>query len=124
MFFYIEVVMHILKFILLIANPLLLAFISSVLLGIALKNSPSILMLKRVVSLTVFGLCFLLYYYLVYIVHGAAMYIAMFAPLGLSLIFVIISIIVAPKDKIKEESKKDFKMTGWDTMFPNDIDNE
>lgn len=51
------------------------------------------------------------------------MYIAMFAPLALVLIFIIVALIAAPKDTVKEDIKKDYKMTGWDSMFPNDIDN-
>ncbi len=108
----------------LIVNPLLLAFVSSVIIGMACKNVSAILMLKRVISITVFGLSFLLYFFLVYIVKGIAMYFAMFAPLAVALVFIVISIIVVPKDKIKEQSEKDLKMTGWDTMFPNDIDNK
>ena len=116
--------MNLLKILLLIGDPLLLAFVSSVILGIALRNSASILFVKRVVSLIVFGAYFLLYYYLVFVVGGVAMYIAMFAPLAVILIFIIISIIAAPKGTIKADSDKAFKMTGWDTMFPNDIDND
>lgn len=116
--------MNVLKIILLIGNPLLLAFISSVIIGALCKKASAILMLKRVVSLTVFGIAFLAYYYLAFVVKGAAMYIAMFAPLAVMLIFIVVSIIAAPKDKIKEQSKEEYKMTGWDTMFPNDIDND
>jgi hypothetical protein len=39
-------------------------------------------------------------------------------------LFIIISVIIAPKGEIKEDLKKDYKMTGWDSMFPNDIDNK
>lgn len=116
--------MNFLKILFLIVNPLLLAFISSVIIGATCKNVSSILMLKRVVSLTVFGLSVMAYIYLVFIIKGAAVYFAMFAPLAVTLFFIIVSIIIAPKDIIKEESKKNLKMTGWDTMFPNDIDNE
>lgn len=114
----------ILKMIFLIVNPLLLAFVASVLVGVTLKRSDSILMIKRVAALTVFGISFILYFYLAYIVKGIAMYLAMFLPLALVLIFIIVSVIAAPKDKIKEDMKKDYKMTGWFSMFPNDIDNK
>ena len=116
--------MDLLKVLLLIGDPLLMAFVSSVILGIALKNSPTVLFVKRIVSLAVFGAYFILYFYLVFVVGGIAMYIGMFAPLAVILIFIIISIIAAPKGTIKEDSDKEFKMTGWDTMFPNDIDND
>lgn len=112
-----------LKIILLIADPLLLAFVSSVIIGVNLKKSASILMIKRVVSLSVFGIYFIVYSYCVFLIKGIPMYIAMFAPLALVLIFIIIALIAAPKDTVKEDIKKDYKMTGWDSMFPNDIDN-
>lgn len=114
----------ILKMILLIVNPLLLAFAASVLIGVTLKRSDSILMIKRIVSLMVFGISFILYSYLVFIVKGLAMCLAMFLPLALVLIFIIVSVIVAPKGEIKEDMKKDYKTTGWFSMFPNDIDNK
>lgn len=114
---------EILKMILLIANPLLLAFISSVIIGVSLKKSASILMIKRVVSLSVFGVYFIVYSYCAFLIKGIPMYIAMFAPLALMVVFIIFSLIVSPKDNFKEDSKKDYKMTGWDSMFPNDIDN-
>lgn len=113
-----------LKVILLIGNPLLLAFVSSVIVGATLKNSDSILMIKRVVSLSVFGLYFVIYSYLVFLVQGAAMYIAMFLPFSAVLLFLIIAVIAAPKSEFKKELDKDYKMTGWDSMFPNDIDNK
>ncbi len=113
-----------LKILLLIGDPLLLAFVSSVLLGVTLKSSSSILMLKRVVSLTVFGLYFIIYFYFVFVVKGTAMYIAMFAPFAAVILFIIAAVIAAPKGEIKEDIKKDYKMTGWDSMFPNDIDNK
>lgn len=116
--------MSVLRFIFLIANPLLLAFISSVIIGATCKKVAAILMLKRIVSLSVFCIAFIAYYYFAFVIQGTAMYIAMFAPLAVALIFIIVSVIVAPKGKIKEESKKEYKMTGWDTMFPNDIDNK
>ena len=116
--------MNILRTIFLIVNPLLMAFVASVIIGFACKNAAAILMLKRVVSLLVFAASFMAYFYFAYVVQGAAMYIAMFAPLALGVVFVIISIISAPKEVTKEQSKKDFKMTGWDSMFPNDIDNK
>lgn len=116
--------MYILRTIFLIVNPLLLAFVSSVIIGMACRNVSAILMLKRVVSLLVFAIAFIAYFYFAYVVQGAAMYIAMFAPLAIGLIFIIISVIVAPKEVTKEQSKKGFKMTGWDSMFPNDIDNK
>ena len=114
--------MDFLKIVLLIGNPLLLAFISSVIIGVACKNTSAILMLKRVVSLSVFGAGFLAYIYFVFVLKGTAMYIAMFAPLAVLLIFLIISLIAAPKEQIKKDSQEDLKMTGWDSMFPNDID--
>lgn len=116
--------MYILRTIFLIVNPLLLAFVSSVIIGTACRNVSAILMLKRVVSLLVFAAAFIGYFYFAYVVQGAAMYIAMFAPLAIGLIFIIISVIVAPKEVTKEQSKKGFKMTGWNSMFPNDIDNK
>ena len=116
--------MNILRTIFLIVNPLLLAFASSVIIGMACRNVSAILMLKRVVSLLVFAAAFIAYFYFAYIVQGVAMYIAIFAPLAVGIVFVIISIICAPKEVTKEQSKKDFKMTGWDSMFPNDIDNK
>ena len=116
--------MNILRAIFLIVNPLLLAFVSSVIIGATCKNVSAILMLKRVVSLLVFAIAFIAYFYFAYVVQGAAMYIAMFAPLAVGLVFIVISVITAPKGKIKEQSQKDYKMTGWSTMFPNDIDNK
>ncbi len=116
--------MNFLKIILLIGDPLLLAFVSSVLLGAVLKNKDTILMIKRVVSLSVFGLYFIIYAYLVFVVKGLAMYLAMFVPFAAVIIFIIAAVIAAPKDTIKEDLKKDYKMTGWDSMFPNDIDNK
>ncbi len=111
------------RVILLIADPLLLAFVSSVLLGVILKNSDAIIMIKRAVSFCVFGSYFVLYFYLVFIVQGIAMYIAMFAPLAAVLLFLIAALIAAPKGEAKKDLDKEYKMTGWDTMFPNDIDN-
>lgn len=116
--------MNILRAVFLIVNPLLLAFVSSVIIGIACKKVSAILMLKRVVSLLVFAAAFIGYFYCAYVVQGVAMYIAMFAPLAIGIVFIIISIIAAPKEVTREQSKKDFKMTGWDSMFPNDIDNK
>lgn len=115
---------NIIKMILLIVNPLLLAFVASVIVGVTLKRSDSILMIKRIVSLMVFGISFILYSYLAFIVKGLAMCLAMFLPLALVLIFIIVSVIVAPKGEIKEDMKKDYKTTGWFSMFPNDIDNK
>ncbi len=113
-----------LKIILSIGDPLLLAFVSSVILGVTLKKSSSILMLKRVVSLTVFGIYFIVYCYCVFLIKGLAMYLAMFLPLASVVIFIIAALIAAPKDNIKEDIKEDYKMTGWGSMFPNDIDNK
>ena len=73
--------MYILRTIFLIVNPLLLAFVSSVIIGMACKNVSAILMLKRIVSLLVFAIAFIAYFYFAYVVQGAAMYVAMFAPL-------------------------------------------
>ncbi len=113
-----------LKIILLIGNPLLLAFAASVILGAVIKNKDTILFIKRVVSLSVFGLYFILYAYLVFVVKGTAMYIAMFAPFAAIILFIIAAVISVPKGNIKEDLKEDYKMTGWDSMFPNDIDNK
>ena len=113
-----------LRMLFLIVNPLLLAFVSSVFASVFIKNKSSILMIKRVVSLIVYGFSLLAYFYLAFIVQGAALYVAVFTPLAVCMLLLIISIIIVPKEKIKEDSEKDLKMTGWDTMFPNDIDND
>lgn len=113
-----------LKIILLIGDPLLLAFVASVLLGAVLKNKDTILFIKRVVSLSVFGVYFIVYAYLVFLVKGIAMYIAMFAPFAAVVLFIAAAVISVPKDGLKEDMKKDYKMTGWDSMFPNDIDSK
>ncbi len=113
-----------LRMLFLIVNPLLLAFVSSVFASVFIKNKSYILMIKRIVSLVVFGFSLIAYYYLAFIVQGAALYVAMFTPLAVCFLLLIISIIIVPKKKIKEDSEKELKMTGWDTMFPNDIDND
>lgn len=115
---------NLLKIILLIGDPLLLAFVSSVIIGATIKNSDSILMIKRIVSLAVFGIYFTVYFYFVFFIEGIAMYLCMFVPIAVVLLFIIVSIIAAPKGEIKEDLKKEYKMTGWDSMFPNDIDNK
>ncbi len=113
-----------LKIILLIGDPLLLAFVSSVLLGALIKSKDTILFIKRIVSLSVFGIYFIVYAYLVFVVKGTAMYIAMFAPFAAIILFIVAAVISVPKGSIKEGLKEDYKMTGWDSMFPNDIDNK
>lgn len=115
--------MKLLSVLLLVADPLLIAFISSVIIGACIKNVDAVLFIKRAVSLILFLIYFLVYFYFVFIAGGVPKYIAMFAPIAVMIVFIIISVIAAPEDCLKKNCKGDYKMTGWDTMFPNDLDN-
>ncbi len=115
--------MNVLTFILGIVDPLLVAFMASMIIGITMKRVAAVITLKYVVTILAFLLYMLLYIAAVVFFVPIWKYIVMFAPFALIVIVLIISIIVAPKDKIKEQSKQDLKMTGWGSMFPNDIDN-
>ena len=120
--------MGILKVVLAVIDPLLVAFMVSVSIGVFLKRFSGKMLLKY----SLCGLSYLLY--LALYVYGTSivpdtiyMYIIMFAPIVLLLAVLIISIIVAPKgEKAKElEPDKDKKyITGYDSWFPNDLDNE
>ncbi|MGN1131076.1 MAG: hypothetical protein ACI4Q8_06955 [Ruminococcus sp.] len=120
--------MNIFKVALAVIDPLLVAFMVSVTIGVFLKRFSGKLALK-------YGLCILSFLvYLALYVYGISlvpdtvyMYIIMFAPIALLLTVIIVSVIVAPKgEKAKEieyDENKKF-ITGYDSMFPNDLDNE
>ncbi len=105
-----------------IVDPLIVAFISSVMIGSLGKDISAKLALKRFCSIAAFFLYFGLGVLAYFKFDVVPMYIVMFAPIALTAVVVIISLIVAPKGEIRENLDKEYKMTGWDTMFPNDID--
>lgn len=110
-----------------IIDPLVVAFIISVLIGILLKNSSGLLMAKytlcTVSALAYLGLC-------VYANYLAEIqfvkYLILYSPVFVILLVFIISMLVAPKgNKVNKEDCKINKMfTGYESMFPNDIDNK
>ena len=114
--------MNLLTVLMTIGSPLIMAFIASVIVGIAFKGSSAILMIKRCVTFIVFLLYFGLCVYGFYVLGGVWKYVIMFAPVALILITVIVSVIVAPKGKVVNDDEP-IKMTGFSSMFPNDIDN-
>ena len=114
--------MKLLTVLLFVGDPLLVAFVVSVLIGATSTYKRDKLMHKYIFSGIAFLLYFLLYTYGVLVWKGIAMYIIMFAPWVLVAAVIIVSIIVTPKDKIIEDSKGDYGFTGYDTMYPNDID--
>jgi len=118
-----------LKVLLWIVDPLLVAFMVSVFIGVGFKKAAGNLMFKRCFTFLAWFLYMLLYVYADRIWNNDVIrYIVMFAPLGLFVLVFIISLIVAPKDKIEDgEMEKEFEtkkfFTGWDSMYPNDLDN-
>lgn len=120
--------MNLLKIILLIADPVLVAFMVSVLIGVIFKDFAGKLLLKRALTFVMAIGYLLLYVYADGIwKNDIITYIVMFAPIAVLLVFIIIAIIFAPKGEV-EKSEMDFRgetekfVTGWDSMFPNDID--
>ena len=109
-------------FMLFLVDPLFMAFMSSVAIGAFFKNIQGKLFVKRIVSLSIFGAYFILGAFAYYYFSFIAKCIVMFAPFVLFAVILVVSLIVAPKGEIVKD-KSDYKMTGWDSMFPNDIDN-
>jgi hypothetical protein len=116
--------MNILKTLLFIGDPLLVAFMASVLVGAVIKNKTGIIAIKYASSFVAFLLYFLLYAYGIFAFKGVWTYVIMFVPWVFLLIFIIAAVIIAPKGNIKNELKEDYKLSGYDTAFPNDIDND
>lgn len=118
-----------LKVLLWIVDPLLVAFMVSVFIGIGFKKASGSLFFKRCFTALAWVLYMLLYVYADRIWNNDIVrYIVMFAPLAVFAFVIIISLIVAPKGKIEDdEMEKEFEtkkfFTGWDSMFPNDLDN-
>lgn len=122
--------MNLLKVILFVADPLIVAFIVSVFIGAFFKNSSGKMLAKYCLCGLSF-LCYLLVYAIGVFLYKDTiwMYIAMFAPFALLLIVLIISIIVAPKGEkakqLEDENTEHFSgFTGFDSLFPNDIDKD
>ncbi|MGN1139026.1 MAG: hypothetical protein ACI4RM_06230 [Ruminococcus sp.] len=120
--------MNIFKVALAVIDPLLVAFMVSVTIGVFLKRFSGKLALKYGLCILSFLIYLALYVYGISLVPNTVyMYIIMFAPIALLLTVIIVSVIVAPKgEKAKEieyDENKKF-ITGYDSMFPNDLDNE
>ena len=115
--------MKVLTFILFIGDPLLMAFVASVAIGAFFPNLKSKLTVKYIVCFSVFLMYFLLYSYAVITFDALWKNIVMFFPFALIVGVIIASVIVAPKDKMFED-KSDYEMTGFDSLFPNDIDKD
>ena len=117
--------MDFLNVILLIADPILVAFVVSVLLGLIFKTSSMLLFAKYTLTfLSAMGYLILYVYADGIWNNKIILYIVMFAPVVIILAFIVLACIFAPKDIEKQEFDKDKKyITGWDSMFPNDIDN-
>lgn len=114
--------MNLLTTLLFVGDPLLIAFMVSIIIGATSTYKRDRIMLKYALSGVAFLLYFSLYAYGVLILRGIIAYVIMFAPWVLFVAVIIVSIIVTPKGKIIEDSKGDYGFTGYDTMFPNDID--
>ena len=118
-----------LKVLLYILDPLLVAFMVSMFIGIGFKKSSGALMLKKCFTFLSFFLYFLFFLYADIVwKNDIILCVVMFAPLTFFALVFIISLIVAPKDKLEDgEMEKEFEtkkfFTGWDSMYPNDIDN-
>lgn len=110
-------------FMLFIGDPLMVAFISSVIIGAFFKEVKSALFVKRLCSVAAFWLYFGLGAAAYFLFSDTGKLIVMLAPITLIVITIIVSVIVAPKGEVKKNIDKEYKLTGWDTMFPNDLDN-
>ena len=120
--------MNLLRVITMIADPLLIGFMVSVIIGVLFKKTSGVLLAKYIcVILSAIG------YMLLYVCadslwnNEVVRYIVMYAPVVLILLFIVTAVIFAPKEQITDgEMEKSFKtkkfITGWDSMFPNDID--
>lgn len=120
--------MDLLRVILMVADPLMVGFIVSVFLGVAFKKSSGLLVMKRALVLLSAISYMLLYVYADSIWNNDIVrYIVMFAPIAIILLVIVISLIVAPKGQVEDgEMEKEHKtakfFTGYDSMFPNDLD--
>lgn len=120
--------MEFIKPILWVADPIFVAFMMSVLIGVLFKNFSGILLLKY--ASTFFSvICYLaLIVYAGGILKNDIVYnIVLFAPLVFFGVFIILAFIFAPKEMSEEsEMDKEFEtkkfITGWDSLFPNDLD--
>lgn len=114
--------MKLLTVLLTVGSPILVAFMLSVLIGATCKRASALLMIKRIVTYIGFLLYFVLCVMGVFVWGNPAKSIILFAPLCFMIIFIIVALIAAPKGKDIQKDDSDYKMTGWDTMFPYDID--
>lgn len=112
--------MNLLTTFLFVGNPLLIAFMVSVLIGATTKYKNEKVTMKYVLSGVAFLLYFLIYAYGVFVFGGVVKLLVMFAPWLLLIVFIIVSIIVAPKGEVVKDDE--YGLTGFDTAFPNDID--
>lgn len=115
--------MKVLEFVLMFGDPLLVAFIVSVSIGAFFPKLKAKTSVKYFACTAAFLLYFLLYSYAVFTYPPLWKYIVMFLPFALILAVIIISFIVAPKDTMFED-KSEYQMTGFDSIFPNDIDKD
>ena len=120
--------MDLLRVVLMVADPLVVGFIVSVFLGVAFKKSSGLLVMKRA-FVCLSAICYMLLYVYADSIweNEIVRYIVMFAPITVILLVIIISIIAAPKGVVEDgEMEKEHKtakfFTGYDSMFPNDLD--
>ena len=120
--------MDFIKPILWVADPLLVAFMFSILVGVLFKDFPGKLLIKHAGTiLSAIGYVTLIVYVSGILQNEIVTNIVLFAPLVIILIFIILAFVFAPKGEVENsEMEKEFEtkkfITGWDSMFPDDLD--